>query len=226
MSNQQEDKDVLDEEIVEGEPEVIGFEDKRRFDDSGERVEVKVEDAEAADPPKPAEVVRLEKQLEEMSARCHAAESKLQEVQKRFEAERGNLEKETLDMRTRMRKSLEQQADQSRFNFLVSLLPVLDNLNLAIQAAATDASFENLIGGVEGTARSFEQALITVGVSPIPSIGEKFDPKLHEAVDMIETDEENEGLIMSEYARGYTFNGRLLRPARVQVGTVARSQAG
>ncbi|MDH3529888.1 MAG: hypothetical protein OEQ28_10015, partial [Acidobacteriota bacterium] len=62
MSNQQEDKDVLDEEIVEGEPEVIGFEDKRRFDDSGERVEVKVEDAEAADPPKPAEVVRLEKQ--------------------------------------------------------------------------------------------------------------------------------------------------------------------
>jgi molecular chaperone GrpE len=231
MSNPTEQNNILEEEFVDGEPEDIRFEDKRRFDDSGERVEVKINDGseekEQPDPPaKSAEVVLLENKLGEVSARCQAAEAKLQEVQKRFEAERANLEKETSEMRTRMRKSLEQQADTSRFNFLISLLPVLDNLNLAIQAAETDTSLDNLLGGVQGTARSFEQALISVGVKPIAAVGEKFDPQLHEAVDMIETDEDKEGLIIAEYAKGYTFNERLLRPARVQVGTAVRTQTG
>lgn len=235
MSNPQEEKEILDEEIVDGEPEPVRFEDKRRFDDSGERVEVKVDVEEDSpnpkapnpsndEPKKSAEVVLLEQQLTEITKRCVAAESKLQEVQKRFEQERENLEKETSEMRTRMRKSLEQQADSGRFTFLESLLPVLDNLILALHAAETDASLDNLLGGVQGTARSFEQALISVGVKPIAAVGEKFDPQLHEAVDMLETDEENVGLVTAEYARGYTFNDRLLRPARVQVGTGAAKQ--
>ena len=148
------------------------------------------------------------------------------EVQKRFEAERDNLEKETSEMRGRMKKSLEQQADQSRFSFLVSLLPVLDNLNLALNAAEVDTSLDNLMVGVKGTARSFEMALISVGVEPIVATGEKFDPTLHEAVEMVETSEDQDGLITKEYARGYTFNEKLLRPARVQVGTAAKTQAG
>lgn len=230
MSNQSEEHNILDEDIVDGEPQEVRFEDKRRFDESGTRIEVEVNDGsdDNADPEpqKSAEVVLLENHLKEITTRCVAAESKLQEVQKRFEIERENLEKETSEMRARMRKSLEQQADQSRFDFLASLLPVLDNLNLGIQAAETDASFENLIGGVQGTARSFEKALISVGVKPIASVGEKFDPQLHEAVDMIETEEEKIGLITAEYAKGYTFNDRLLRPARVQVGTASKSQSG
>ncbi len=224
--SKQEDNDILEENLIEGEPEEIRFEDKRRFDDNGERIEVKIngeetENTKPLDPPKSPDVVRLEKELDNITDRCVAAESKLQEVQKRFEEARANLENETSEMRERLKKSLEQQADQSRVSFLSSLLPVLDNLNLALNAAETDASLENLIDGVKGTARSFEQALISVGVQPIVSVGEKFDPQLHEAVDLVETDEEKEGLITAEYARGYTFNDRLLRPARVQVGTAS-----
>ena len=91
-------------------------------------------------------------------------------------------------------------------------------MNLALEAAGKDASVENLIGGVQGTARSFENALISVGVEPVESVGHKFNPEIHEAVDMIETEEENVGMITAEFARGYTFNGKLLRAARVQVG--------
>lgn len=224
MSKKHEEKEILGDELTEEEQDEVGFEDKRRFNDDGERVEVKINNPgngaeEAAAPAKPAEVVRLESDLENVTTRCMAAESKLQEVQRRFEEEKSNLENETAEMRVRLKKSLEQQADQSRVSFLTSLLPVLDNLNLALNAAETDASLQNLIDGVKGTARSFEQSLISVGVEPIASVGEKFDPQIHEAVDMVETDEEKEGLIISEYSKGYTFKERLLRPARVQVGT-------
>lgn len=212
---------MMEEEFEELSNEDIRVEDKRRFTDDGERVEVKIngKSKEPVDPPKSPEVVKLENELSEITIRCRAAEDKLIEVQKRFEEERQNLESETAEMRARMKKSLEQQADQSRFSFLLSLLPVLDNLNLAIQAAKQDASLENLMVGVEGTARSFEQALVSVGVEQVKSVGEKFDPTIHEAVDIVDTGEENSGIISAEYSRGYTFNEKLLRPARVQVGS-------
>jgi len=232
MINQQEDNNQNEEQEAEN----VRFEDKRRFTDDGERVEVKVEVPEEtmevddtpieAVPTKSAEVVLLENELTTITERCRAAEDKLIEVQKRFEAERDNLEKETTEMRTRMKRSLEQQADQGRFTFLTSLLPVLDNLNLALSAAEHDTSIDNLLGGVKGTARSFEQALMSVGVKPIESVGDKFDPLLHEAVEMVETDADKDGLITKEFARGYTYKEKLLRPSRVQVGNGAKSQAG
>jgi len=207
----------------------IPFQDKRRFDDDGTRVDVEIKDGaeiieEDHELPTSPEIVKLEKALKEMTIRCEAAETKLGGVQKRFEEEKAKLERETSERRERMKKSLEQKADQGRFNFLIALLPVLDNLNLAISASEEDSSLENLLAGVKGTARSFEQALLNVGVKPIASVNELFNPELHEAVDMVETDDENDGKIMAEYAKGFTFNDRLLRPARVQVGNATNTK--
>ena len=129
-------------------------------------------------------------------------------------------------MRSRLMKSLEDRSQQAQFNFLTTLLPVLDNLNLAVASSETDPSVEHLRNGVIGTARSFERALIDVGVEPIASIGMDFDPELHEAVDMVPTDDENDGRIIVEYARGYKFGDKLLRPARVQVGKAMADSAG
>ncbi|REJ79296.1 MAG: nucleotide exchange factor GrpE [Acidobacteria bacterium] len=214
-------------EEPEGREEEIRFDDKRRFNDRGERVKVEVNDgtgtgkAESAEQAKSPEVVSLENALKEVSLRCEAAEGKLVEVQKRFEAERSKLESETSEMRERMKKTLAQRAEADRFNFLTALLPVLDNLNLAIEASERDSSFEHLLTGVKSTERSFRQALMNVGVEPVKSVGELFNPEVHEAVDMVDCKEEDEGKILAEYSSGYTFKGRLLRPARVQVGTVA-----
>lgn len=211
-----------EEEIIEGETEEIPFQDKRRVNEEGERINVEVsgsnESATATEQVKSPEVIKLENALREVSNRCQAAETKLQSVQVRFEEEKAKLEQETAERRERMKKSLEQRAEQGRVGFLNTLLPVIDNLNLAITASETDSSFENLLDGVKGTARSFEQALINVGVKPIEAIGEKFDPELHEAVEMVEVEADQDGLIVGEFGRGFTFNGRLLRPARVQVG--------
>ncbi len=129
-------------------------------------------------------------------------------------------------MRARLMKTLEDRSKQGQFNFLTSLLPVLDNLNLAVAASKTDPSIEHLRQGVIGTARSFERALIDVGVEPIVSVGAGFDPEFHEAVDMLPTDADDDGKIIAEYARGYKFGDKLLRPARVQVGKAAADAAG
>ncbi len=193
----------------------VPFNDKRRFNNKGERI---AEDEKPAEPIKSAREIELEAQLRAETERREAAETKLVGVQVKFEDAKANLERETAEMRSRLMKSLEDRGKQAQFNFLTTLLPVLDNLNLAVSASETDPSIEHLRNGVVGTARSFERALIDVGVEPIASTGKDFDPEVHEAVDMIAADAENAGRVTAEYARGYRFGDRLLRPAKVQVG--------
>jgi molecular chaperone GrpE len=205
------EQDFNEDEFLENNVEDIPYKNKRR---------------PTGDDEKTAYEIELENKLETETVRRQAAESKLVGVQAKFEELKTQMERETQEMRGRMQKALEDRAKQAQFNFLIALLPVLDNLNLAIQASETDASFEHLLDGVKGTARSFEQALISVGVEAVPSIGADFNPEVHEAIDMAETDAENDGKITAEYSRGYKFGDRLLRPARVQVGKGLVQKAG
>jgi len=193
--------------------------DKRRFNADGSRTaEGEAAAAKPAEAVKSAAETALELQLKAEIERREAAEAKLIGVQAKFEEAKATIEKETQEMRDRMKRSLEDRATQAQFNFLTTLLPVLDTLNLAVTAGETDPSVEHLRDGVVGTARLFEQALGSVGVEPIPAVGEVFDPELHEAVDMIPVGPEDVGKVIQESGRGYKLNGKLLRPARVQVG--------
>lgn len=210
-------EEVMDENTGETQEEVP-FNDKRRFNTEGERVRVEVKDEKSKEPAKSAREIELENRLREETMRREAAEAKLVGVQAKFEEVKTQMERETQEMRGRMQKTLEDRAKQGQFSFLTTLLPVLDNLNLAIDHAEKDSSLEHLLSGVKGTARSFEQALMSVGVEAVPSIGAEFNPELHEAIDMAEVEPENDGKITSEYQRGYKFGERLLRPAKVQVG--------
>lgn len=208
-------KKKMNEETINNEEEVK-VDDKRRFNSEGDKVKVEVE--EKKEPVKSAEVIKLETELKAEKERREAAEAKLVGVQAKFEEAKSSLEKETQEMRQRLMKTLEDRAKQAQSNFISTLLPVLDNLNLAIDHAEKDSSLENLIGGVKGTARSFENALREVGVEAVASVGVDFNPELHEAIDMIQADAENDGKITAEYQRGYKFGDKLLRPAKVQVG--------
>lgn len=208
-------KKKMNEENINNEEEVK-VEDKRRFNSEGDKVKVEVE--ENKEPVKSAEVIKLETELRAEKERREAAEAKLVGVQAKFEEAKSTLERETQEMRQRLMKTLEDRAKQAQSSFISTLLPVLDNLNLAIDHAEKDSSLENLIGGVKGTARSFENALREVGVEAVASVGVDFNPELHEAIDMVAVDTENDGKITAEYQRGYKFGDKLLRPAKVQVG--------
>jgi molecular chaperone GrpE len=216
------EQDFKDEEIFEENAEDIPFGDNRRFNEAGETVR----DDKKGEKIKSSEVIKLENELKDERTRRESAEAKLVGVQKKFDDIKSQMERETAEMRQRLMKTLEDRAKQGQFNFLTTLLPVLDNLNLAINASETDASFEHLLEGVKGTARSFEQALTSVGVEPVASVGADFNPELHEAVDMIPVESDQDDKITAEYSRGYKFGERLLRPARVQVGKAKAQSAG
>jgi molecular chaperone GrpE len=208
------EQDYDNEEMTEENTEDVSFTDKRRLDDESETIKDDPKGKRVRSP----EAIKLENELKDERTRREAAEAKLVGVQAKFDEMKNRMERETQEMRQRLMKTLEDRAKQGQFNFLTTLLPVLDNLNLAIDHAERDASFENLVVGVKGTARSFEQALTNVGVEAVPSTGADFNPELHEAVDTIEADAGDDGKITAEYSRGYKFGDKLLRPARVQVG--------
>jgi len=182
--------------------------DRRRIyldDDGAERVSAETEQPSL----KPTYV-------EELETRTKAAERQVQEVQSRFDQLRQQLQRETDETRQRLNRSADERAAGEKAKFITSLLPVLDDLNRAIQSENTTR--EALLDGVRSIASSFQSALANAGVEPIESVHEEFDPELHEAVDTAETDAEMDGRVIEEYSRGFRMGDRLLRPARVKVG--------
>lgn len=162
--------------------------------------------------------------VEELEARTKAAEKQTQEVQSRFEQLRDRLQQETNETRQRLNRSADERAQREKVDFIVALLPVLDNLQRATEAADSGNSPQQLSEGLRRTAASFENALAAAGVEPIESVGQPFDPELHEAVATVESEPELEGKVVSEHARGFKMGQRLLRPARVTVGTAFRKK--
>lgn len=95
-----------------------------------------------------------------------------------------------------------------------AILPVVDSLERALKASGEGG---DLRSGVELIHRQFQDALQKVGVQPIPAVGQPFDPRVHEAVEMVDTTEVPDHQVMDEFQRGYKYKERLLRPAMVRV---------
>ncbi|HEY6806311.1 MAG TPA: nucleotide exchange factor GrpE [Pyrinomonadaceae bacterium] len=156
--------------------------------------------------------------VEELELRTKAAEQQVLEVQARFDQLRQQLQRETDETRQRLARSANERAATDKANFIASLLPMMDDLERAIQATTNNASREAILEGIRGIATSFQSALSNAGVESIAAIGENFDPELHEAVDTVDAPAEMDGRVTNEYGRGFRIGDRLLRPARVQVG--------
>ena len=200
----------------EGEPRVR-VNDRRRFslDEDGTPRAAEGE-AEAPASLKPTYV-------EELEARTRAAEHKAADVQARFEQLRAELRRETDELRRRLTRTSEERVQREKAQFVAALLPVLDNLQRAIEAAEAGGAPDALMSGLRGTVSGFEAALAAAGVERVEAVGAAFDPEVHEAVDTTEVEPERENAVTAEYAPGYRMAGQLLRPARVQVG---RAKAG
>src|SRR5215470_10825739 len=159
--------------------------------------------------------------VEELEARTKAAERQVQEVQSRFDQLKQQLQRETDETRQRLNRSADERAAAEKAKFIASLLPVMDDLDRAIHATNEGSSKEAILEGIRGIATSFQNALLSAGVEAISSVGEPFNPELHEAVDTVAADPEMDGIVVNEYGRGFRMGDRLLRPARVQVGRVS-----
>ncbi len=97
------------------------------------------------------------------------------------------------------------------------LLPVLDDFDLALDAARKTESYEQLIGGVGAVARKFLETLGKQGVQPIPAVGEPFSAEVHEAVMLDEDSDLPDETVTAELRKGYTLHDRVIRPSLVKV---------
>jgi molecular chaperone GrpE len=98
---------------------------------------------------------------------------------------------------------------------LKTLLPILDSLDRALKTNAV--SLDDFRSGIELIDKQFHDALAKVGVQPVLAEGELFDPTLHQAIQMVDTDEAEDNHVIDELQRGYKLKDRLLRPAMVRV---------
>jgi molecular chaperone GrpE len=164
--------------------------------------------------------------VEELEGRARAAEQKTADVQARFEQVRSELKRETDELRRRLARNADERVTREKAAFISSLLPVIDNLRRAVEAAEAGGSQESLVDGLRGTISGFENVLAQAGAEPIDAMAQPFDPELHEAVDTLEVEPELDGTVTAQYGRGYRLGTQLLRPARVQVGRAKREGAG
>jgi len=117
----------------------------------------------------------------------------------------------------RKRNLREQQdfRDYALTDLLKQLLPILDSLDRATKVE--DVSAEDLRAGVELIDRQFHDVLTRLGVVPIAAQGQPFDPSLHQAIQMVETNEVPDNHVIDELQRGYRLRDRVLRAAMVRV---------
>jgi molecular chaperone GrpE len=100
-----------------------------------------------------------------------------------------------------------------------NILPTLDSFERALKADADSTDFRS---GIELIYRQFQDALQKIGVQPIVAMGQPFDPRVHEAVEMVDTTEVPDHHVLDELQRGYKYKERLLRPAMVRVARNGR----
>lgn len=124
---------------------------------------------------------------------------------------------ELQNYRRRNDENVKRQIRDANERLIKELLPVLDDFDLALDAARKTESYEQLIGGVSAVARKFIDTLNKQGVEPIPAVGEQFSADVHEAVMLDEDSDEPDETVTSELRKGYTLHERVIRPSLVKV---------
>ena len=124
------------------------------------------------------------------------------------------------NFRQRTIKERQETRKRAQEEIITAILPVLDNLDRALEAASAEDS-ASILKGVEMVQRQFVNVLENLGVSIIKAEGENFDPSLHDASGTEKVDDpELDGKIIRELLKGYRTSERVLRPAQVMVGKI------
>jgi molecular chaperone GrpE len=145
-------------------------------------------------------------------AALEAEKAELQDRLLRTQAEFQNL-------RRRGEKEKLELSEYASMEAVRSLLPILDDFQRAL---SVEHRADEYVKGMELIHQRFAAALEKLGLEPIDTVGQTFDPHTHHAVEMVETDEAADQTVLAEFQRGYNFKGRLLRPAMVKVAVTPK----
>lgn len=148
--------------------------------------------------PKKPTVQELQQQIGELTEALQRERADAVNIRRRHEEQIGGLK------------------DMIKSTVIEDLLPVIDNFERALKHVPKDLAENEYIKGVQGVVKQFEQTLSEMGVMKVPTVGEVFDPALHEAVGMEEGDGEVE-VVCEELQPGYRLGDTVIRHAMVKV---------
>ncbi len=186
-STEQQKSESIDDDSVKDDPQSEVVESEESSEKSEEEI--------AGDP-----LSELEVQLEEMRDQVLRHQAEVQNVKRRAEQDVEKARKYALE------------------RFCNELLPVVDSLEMAILSEPPDQEdSESILKGVKLTLKMFVDTLAKFNLEQMNPEGEPFDPKLHQAVSMVENNEVEPNTVLSVMQRGYILSGRLIRPAMVVV---------
>jgi molecular chaperone GrpE len=160
----------------------------------------------------------------DLGATPEAAESAADKVTAERDQLRDQLLRTAADFdnyRKRTRKEIEEARTRGREDAVKDVLPVFDNLERAVSAAASAQTIESVVEGVKMVLKLFEDTSERMGLTRVKTVGERFDPAVHEAIQQQETDDQPPGTILTEIVPGYMIGQRLLRAAMVVVARKA-----
>ena len=124
------------------------------------------------------------------------------------------LQAEFDNFRKRSERDRSEYAQYAGMETVREILPVLDNFEIAIKTETPDKHYSK---GIELIHQRMVDSLKKLGLEPIESVGEKFDPHIHQAIEKVQTEATPDHTILSDFQRGYRFKGKLLRPSMVKV---------
>jgi len=156
---------------------------------------------------------KKEEIIEELQASLAEKEKQIEELKERMlyqQAEFENFKK----LRARERQDLLRFGNET---LIKEMLPVIDNLERAIEHAGKTEEAKSITEGLELTLNGFLKVLEKFDVTQVEALGRPFDPNLHEAVYQEEKDGVEPGTVVGEFQKGYAMDGRLLRPSMVSV---------
>ncbi len=154
----------------------------------------------------------------ELEAALEAAKGEAAANWEKYLRERAEMD----NYKKRIERTYADLAKRGRRDLLLKLLSPVDNLERALAYEADvsqDAGVQNLIKGLKMVYLQFKELLAGEGLTEIKTVGEKFDPNLHEAIASEPAEGKEDGEILLEVQKGYTIGDELLRPARVKVAS-------
>ncbi|MBM7623142.1 nucleotide exchange factor GrpE [Sporohalobacter salinus] len=186
------EKDQSKEEVVE--ETVDSQTDKKKIEEElkGENLEKRIEDLEE-------DLERSEREKEEYINKLQRQRADFSNYKKRVEKEKNKLK------------------ENATKELVSELLPILDNFERALSSSAEDQNLADFMEGMDMISRQLFNVLKKEGLEVIPTVGEEFDPNIHEAVAKEPSEEYESGIVIEELQKGYLFNDQVLRAAMVKI---------
>lgn len=172
---------------------------------------------ETTENPSSAEPTTPEERISQLEGLLAAKETESRENWDRFLRERADME----NLRKRTNREKEELLNYGTKSLIEEILPVVDNLERALEHANED-TLAALVEGIRMTHSILISALKKVNVTPIESAGAVFDPAFHQAMSQIPTDDCPPNTVVTEFQKGYMIKERLLRPAMVSVSVAPK----